>query len=75
VVERPEFVTDEMLGYLDAVREEADGSAERVVRPRLEERFGIDACRAGMVVAWWCKTFAGRHGGEGRALWWTLGSK
>lgn len=63
VAGRPDFATDAMVAFLDAVQEQTPGSTDRVVRPKLEAAFGMDSCRAAMVVTWWRKEFAGRHDG------------
>ena len=58
--ERPEYCTDEMLEYLDDLRESGVtnmlGSGEYV-----EEKFDLNRNRAGRVVVYWMDTFEERH--------------
>jgi hypothetical protein len=61
---RPAFATDDMVAFLDAVAEEAAGSADRVVRPRLEAAFGLSACHAAIVVTWWRAQYRERFAGS-----------
>ena len=60
VNERPEFVTDEHLEYLDGLRESGVtnmfGAGEYV-----EGAFGLDRRTARTVLAYWMESFDARH--------------
>lgn len=59
--ERPDYVTDEHLEYLDELRDSGDtnmfGAAPYVV-----EEFGVTKNQARGILGYWMKTFSERHG-------------
>jgi len=56
---RPEFVTDEHLDYLDALRE--SGATNMFgASPFLEEDFGLSRKDAKAVLIYWMETFSER---------------
>ena len=59
-MERPLFVTDEHLKYLDNLRE--SGAINMFgARPYLMEAFDLDKDKAAKVLAYWMATFSERH--------------
>ena len=53
---RPEIVTDELLEYLDDLRESGVTNMFGA-GPYVEEEFGMDRRDAGVVVQYWMSTF------------------
>lgn len=59
-VTRPDFLTDDMLTYLDDLRE--SGATNMFgAGPYVEDAFDLDSKRAREVVVYWMKTFGERH--------------
>lgn len=54
--ERPEFVTDEHLEYLDELRESGDTNMWGASR-YVEEEFEMNHDTAGKILLYWMKTF------------------
>jgi len=62
VTERPQFVTDEHLVYLDDLR--SSGAINMFgVDLWLRDAFGLDRIRAKEIVVYWMKTFSERQRG------------
>ncbi len=59
--ERPEYLTDEMLTYLDDLRESGDTNMYGAVPHLRSEFFELNRSRAGTVLGYWMDTFAERH--------------
>jgi hypothetical protein len=59
-VERPEEVTEEMLVYLDELRESGKTNMFGA-RPYVASEFGLKMEVAGRVLSYWMKTFSERH--------------
>jgi hypothetical protein len=63
--ERPEFCTDEMLVFLDELRNSGVTNMFGA-RPYIENKFGdLTGKQAGNVLSYWMKTFSERHGLSG----------
>lgn len=60
-VECPDFVTDEMLEYLDDLRESGRTNMWGA-SPYVGAQFGLTIKNADQVVFYWMKTFSARHG-------------
>jgi hypothetical protein len=61
IIERPEFVTDEHLVYLDELRESGETNMFGA-RPYLMEEFDeLSKTEAEVVLTYWMKTFSERH--------------
>jgi len=59
--ERPEFVTEEMLDFLDLLRESGVTNMFGA-RPYVEEEFPeLESDQAGKVLVYWMHTFSERH--------------
>jgi len=63
-IERPEIVTEDMLVYLDALRESGETNMYGA-GPYLVAGFGLTRAESHRVLAYWMKTFRERHGTEG----------
>ena len=59
--ERPECLTDEMLMYLDDLRESGDTNMYGAVPFLRSEFFELNKSQAGAVLGYWMETFAERH--------------
>ncbi len=59
-VERPDFVTDEHLEFLDDLRVSSDTNMFGA-RPYIVEEFMIDGKVAGNILSYWMDSFAERH--------------
>jgi hypothetical protein len=59
-IDRPDIVTDEMLDYLDALRESGVTNMYGA-RPYVEDQFGLGKSEAGLVLGYWMKSFGERH--------------
>jgi hypothetical protein len=60
-MERPAFVTEEHLEYLDELRESGETNMFGA-RPYLMREFPLlDKNEAGMVLSYWMKSFGERH--------------
>ncbi len=59
--ERPEHLTDEMLTYLDDLRESGDTNMLGAVPYLRSEFFELNKSQAGSVLGYWMDTFAERH--------------
>jgi len=61
MTERPEFLTDEHLEYLDRLR---DSGATNMfgAGSYIETAFGLDRREARAVLMYWMSTFSERHG-------------
>jgi hypothetical protein len=57
---RPEFVTDEMLDYLDELRESGETNMFGAA-PYVHEVFGCGKRTARAVLSYWMATFSERH--------------
>jgi len=53
---RPEYCTDEMLEYLDDLRESGVTNMFGA-RPYVQEAFGMKASEAGKVLSYWMESF------------------
>jgi hypothetical protein len=58
-VYRPSFVTDEMLEYMDTIRDE--GANMLGIAPHLEDKYDIDICTARTILCYWFATYLQRH--------------
>ena len=58
--ERPEFVTDEHLEYLDELRESGDTNMLGAGR-YVEEEFELNQDTAGKILLYWMDTFGDPH--------------
>jgi hypothetical protein len=58
--ERPEFVTDEHLEYLDGLRESGVTNMFGAA-PYVADAFDLDIRRAREVLQYWMETFSDRH--------------
>jgi len=65
MTDKPEFVTNDMLEYLDELRESGITNMFGA-RPYVEEEFSdlLDSKQAGEVLSYWMKTFSERHSKE-----------
>lgn len=61
MIERPEFLTDEHLEYLDRLR---DSGATNMfgAGSYIEAAFGLDKREARAALVYWMSTFSERHG-------------
>lgn len=60
IVERPVVVTDEMLEYLDELRE--SGAINMFgAAPYVQREFGLSITDARAVLSYWMRTFSERH--------------
>lgn len=57
---RPDVVTDEMLVYLDELRESGETNMYGA-RPYVAREFNLPLNEAGKVLTYWMKTFSERH--------------
>lgn len=66
-MDRPEIVTDDMLEYLDELR---DSGVVNMFgsRPYVMEEFDLDSKEAQSVVSYWMKTYGQRHEKQKGAL-------
>ena len=62
-MERPDFVTDEHLGYLDDLRESGVTNMYGAP-PYLQEEFGMDRTESHAILKYWMDTFSDRNKGE-----------
>ena len=62
MTDKPEFVTNDMLEYLDELRESGITNMFGA-RPYVEEEFSdlLDSKQAGKVLSYWMETFSERH--------------
>jgi hypothetical protein len=60
-VNTPDFVSQEHLAYLDALRESGVTNMFRAA-PYVADEFGIQNKEATEILIYWMKTFADRHG-------------
>ena len=58
--ERPEVCTDEMLEYLDELRESGETNMFGAA-PYVQEEFGLERDEARSVLFYWMHTFSERH--------------
>jgi hypothetical protein len=58
--ERPDFVTDEHLEYLDELRQSGDTNMFGA-GAYLEDDFGLDRRKARAIVSYWMQSFSERH--------------
>lgn len=59
-IERPEFVTDEHLDYLDALRESGVTNMFAAA-PYLRDEFDMSRTASKATLRYWLRTFAQRH--------------
>ena len=59
--ERPEYLTDEMLTYLDDLRESGDTNMYGAASYLKSEFLELNKSQAGVVLGYWMDTFAERH--------------
>jgi len=59
-MERPKYVTDEHLDYLDELRESGVTNMYGAA-PYLESAFGIERKKALTILSYWMNTFSERH--------------
>ena len=59
-MEKPEYVTDEHLEYLDDLRESGITNMFGA-GSYLEDEFGMDSETAGKALSYWMNTFSARH--------------
>jgi hypothetical protein len=60
MIDRPVFVKDEYLAYLDELRESGQTNMYGAV-PYLEDEFGFSKQDAILVLSYWMKSFEERH--------------
>ena len=60
MTERPELVTEEMLVYLDVLRDTGDTNMYGAGR-YLEAEFGLNDGQARRVLVYWMTTYSERH--------------
>ena len=60
MIERPDFVTDEHLYFLDDLRESGITNMFGAA-PYIEQQFEVDYDQAKTILAYWMTTFAERH--------------
>lgn len=58
--EAPEIVTEEMLIYLDTLRESGATNMYGAY-PHLQEEFGLSRKDSGVVLLYWMEIFSDRH--------------
>ena len=58
--QRPEFITEDHLVYLDRLRETAITNMFGAA-PYIQQAFGLDADSARQVLAYWMETFSERN--------------
>ena len=62
-MEKPDCLTDDMLIYLDDLRE--SGTTNMFgARPYVADEFGLDKQQSAAVWSYWMDTFAARHNAE-----------
>lgn len=59
-MDKPDFVEDEYLEYLDDLRESGETNMFGA-RPYLADEFDLEAKQAGKILSYWIKSFAERH--------------
>lgn len=59
---RPDFVTDEMLEFLDELRESGDTNMFGAT-PYIQSAFPLERVEARAVLVYWMDTFSERHPG------------
>lgn len=59
-IERPKEVTEEMLVYLDELRDSGETNMFGA-RPYVARKFGLEKEVAGQVLSYWMMTFGERH--------------
>ena len=60
MIDRPKFVKDEYLEYLDDLRE--SGATNMFgASPYLQEKFGFSKADARLVLSYWTESFSERH--------------
>lgn len=60
MTERPDCLTDDMLTYLDDLRESGETNIYGA-RPYLMDAFDLDRQQAGTVLSYWMDTFGKRY--------------
>lgn len=60
-IERPSFVKDKHLEYLDVLRETGVTNMYGA-RPWVQKAFRLSEEKAGKILVYWMRTFAKRHG-------------
>jgi len=62
-IKEPEGLTEDMLLYLDDLRD-AGGFNMFGVAPELADEFGLDKMQSKAVLKYWMQTYHKRHGGS-----------